>query len=214
MSDKAAERVNRIVERLLKGGRVSAGAGDAAEREAIRAAALLSGARESFPRPTPAFKRELAATLDAQGRPGWVSRRTAMVAGLGLALGGAAGVAYRARSESPAGPVPPVQPEPGRWVDVAALSEVPVGRALLVKAGAVEAFVSRSGDTLIAVSAICSHMPCHLDAQSDGTLLCPCHNKLFDASGKVLDWAYAAAVPPLRKVRVRVLNSRVEVLGT
>jgi Rieske Fe-S protein len=46
-------------------------------------------------------------------------------------------------------------------------------------------FVVRRGGQLTALSAICTHRHCKLDAEPDRTFYCPCHDSTFDAAGKV-----------------------------
>lgn len=46
-------------------------------------------------------------------------------------------------------------------------------------------FIVRRGANLFAVSAICTHRNCKLDAETDKTFSCPCHGSTFDADGKV-----------------------------
>ena len=46
-------------------------------------------------------------------------------------------------------------------------------------------FIVRRGANLFAVSAICTHRNCKLDAEADKTFYCPCHGSTFDADGKV-----------------------------
>jgi Rieske Fe-S protein len=45
-------------------------------------------------------------------------------------------------------------------------------------------FIVRRGPTLFAISAICTHRECKLDAEPDRTFYCPCHDSTFDANGK------------------------------
>jgi len=46
-------------------------------------------------------------------------------------------------------------------------------------------FLVRRGANLFALSAICTHRKCKLDAEADKTFYCPCHGSTFDADGKV-----------------------------
>jgi len=46
-------------------------------------------------------------------------------------------------------------------------------------------FIVRRGANLFALSAICTHRYCKLDAETDRTFYCPCHGSTFDADGKV-----------------------------
>src|SRR6202022_4050699 len=89
--DRAAERVDQLVESVLGGRRLKATPSDAAEREAILAAAGLAGSREGYPRMSPAFKRRLQGLLQGQPEPRLMTRRAALVAGIGVAAGGARG---------------------------------------------------------------------------------------------------------------------------
>jgi len=79
-------RIDKLVDRLLRGKRHKARAADAAERDAIMAAAELAAAREGYPRMSPTFRRRLASTLRAGDAPGLVSRRTALGAVVAIPL--------------------------------------------------------------------------------------------------------------------------------
>lgn len=46
-------------------------------------------------------------------------------------------------------------------------------------------FVIRSGEKLFALSAICTHRACKLNAASDHSFYCKCHGSTFDDGGKV-----------------------------
>jgi cytochrome b6-f complex iron-sulfur subunit len=46
-------------------------------------------------------------------------------------------------------------------------------------------FIVRRGANLFALSAICTHRKCTLDAEPDKTFYCPCHDSTFDPDGKV-----------------------------
>lgn len=48
-------------------------------------------------------------------------------------------------------------------------------------------FIVRRGAKLVAMSAICTHRKCKLDAEPDKTFYCPCHGSTFDADGKVTE---------------------------
>jgi Rieske Fe-S protein len=47
-------------------------------------------------------------------------------------------------------------------------------------------FVVRQGETLFAISAICTHRKCKLAAEPDRSFLCPCHGSRFDFGGRVM----------------------------
>ncbi len=106
-------------------------------------------------------------------------------------------------------------PQAGRWVDVAAIDEVAVGRPLRFSAGAVEGYLVNHGDgRLQAISAMCTHMPCALvfNAQQQ-RLDCPCHQAWFGLDGTPLWSGYPYRLPALPTVRTRVVSGRVEVLS-
>ena len=46
-------------------------------------------------------------------------------------------------------------------------------------------FLVRRGATFFAVSAICTHRKCELEAEPNQTFYCPCHGSTFDGNGKV-----------------------------
>ena len=216
MSNKPEDRVEKIIADLLRGRRLKLRGSDAEEKEAITAAARLAGARHGPERMRPEFRRALAAQVAATPRDGFMTRRAALVAGLSLAAG-AAGGAVLGRATEPTAPAhgapEAVEPSNGRWVDVAALADLAEGQGHLVSAGGVGAFVFRRGDSVSAVSSICSHLPCELwwDHRG-GSLACPCHPARFASDGKP---AGSYGLPALNPVHVRVTAAgRVEVLGT
>jgi nitrite reductase/ring-hydroxylating ferredoxin subunit len=235
--ERAAERLDSLVNDLLAGHQLRATHSDAAEQDAVRMAARLAGAREGYPRMSSAFRRRMGRLLE-KGEPApWVSRRAALVGGLGVAAG-ALGAAL-AGQLGRLGPVPGV-PQPAqhssatptasaapsaravieprgqvaRWLDTGILfAEMAEGQPRRVTAGSVGAFVFRKGDQVLAMSAYCTHLPCELVWRSkDHVLNCPCHNQLFDSDGLSLAEGYK--LPALPLVKTRVVNGRVEVLGT
>lgn len=214
MNRKPEDRFDKIISDLLRGRRLKLRGGDAEEKAAITAAARLAGARQGPQRMHPAFRKRLQQTLEQTPPEGRITRRAALVAGLGLAAG-AAGGALLGRATEPqvaagSGAIDPVH---GRWIDVAAMSDLEEGQGKLVAAGSVRAFVFRRGDTVSAVSSICSHLPCELwwDGGSSH-LACPCHPVSFHSDGQPSD---GYTLPPLNPVHVRVTGAgRVEVLGT
>jgi nitrite reductase/ring-hydroxylating ferredoxin subunit len=215
MNDRSENRVEKIVADLLRGRRLRLRGGDAEEKEAITAAARLAGMRHGPQRMNPAFRKGLERTLEETSSQGWITRRAALVAGLGIAAG-AAGGAILGRDLSPR-PVQaaaqPIEPLNGRWIDVAALNDLVEGQGKRVTAGGVGAFVFRHGDTVTAVSSVCSHLPCELwFDRHDGNLGCPCHPARFTPAGRPID---SYTLPALNPVHARVTAAgRVEVLGT
>ena len=216
MGERPEDRVDRIVGSLLRGRRLKLRGGDAEEKEAIVLAARLAAARGGPQRMSPAFRQRLVRQLGANPPESWMTRRAALVAGLGV-VAGAVGGGLLGRSLDGSGSQPPatagllVQPTNGRWIDVGALADFTPGQARMVKAGAVGAFVTRTGDSVSAVSSICSDLPCELwwDA-SQHALVCPCHNRTFTAQGSSIGMYKLRS---LDVVQARVKDGRVEVLG-
>jgi nitrite reductase/ring-hydroxylating ferredoxin subunit len=221
MPDTPENRVERIVNDLLRGRRLKLRGGDAEEKEAITVAARLAAARQGPQRMNPAFRKRLAEALDTPPKEGWLTRRAALVAGLGVAAGAVSGglVGKALQPAAPAAPAPPIarggliNPHPGRWVDVGALNEFTDGQGKRVTAGAVGAFVFRRGEAVTAVSSICSHLPCELWWNAGGhSLDCPCHPASFQRDGTPTNQTYG--LTSLNQVSIRVTTAgRVEVLG-
>lgn len=217
MNDKPENRVDKIVSALLHGKRLKLRAGDAEEKAAITTAARLAGARHGPQRMSPAFRKRIERALEQGFETGWMTRRAALVAGLGFAAGAAGGglvgralapeVAFNRGGQ-------PIEPVNGRWVDVAALTDLVEGRSKRVTAGGVSAFVFRNGNNVSAVSSVCSHLPCELWWNGkEGVLACPCHPASFMPDGNPTNQNYH--LPALNTVHVRVTDAgRVEVWGT
>jgi nitrite reductase/ring-hydroxylating ferredoxin subunit len=219
MPEGPENRVERIVSDLLHGKRLRLRAGDANEKEAITAAARLVAAGQGVQRMHPVFRKRMAEALETGPRGGWLTRRAALVAGLGIATGAAGGALIgRALEQGPATYVTPtarvIAPTNGRWLDVGALGDFAEGQAKRVTAGGIGAFLFRRGETVSAVSSVCSDLPCELSWNGGhGTLDCPCHPASFTPEGKPTSKVYP--LPSLALVSVRVTNAgRVEVLGT
>jgi nitrite reductase/ring-hydroxylating ferredoxin subunit len=208
-------RIEKIVSDLLRGKRLKLRAGDAEEKEAITTAARLAGARTGPQRMNPAFRKRLERALEQAPEEGRITRRAALVAGVGLAAGAAGGALLGRASVTPVvsqgGQA--IDPSDGRWIDVAAMSDLKEGAGKLVAAGSVRAFVFRKGDGVSAVSSICSHLACELWWDGDNAhLACPCHPAAFHRDGAPVA---GYGLPALNTVHVRVTDAgRVEVLGT
>jgi nitrite reductase/ring-hydroxylating ferredoxin subunit len=217
MNGKPEDRVDKIVSDLLRGRRLKLRGGDAEEKEAITSAARLAGSRTRPQRMRPEFRKRLAHALEQGPREDLLTRRNALVAGLGLAAGAIAGTMIGRTLEPHTGPLAVgevINPRNGRWIDVAPLSQLVEGQGKRVTAGSIGAYLFRHGDSVSAVSSICSHLPCELQWDGSGGLLaCPCHPATFTSAGVSTDDTYP--LPSLKTVRVRVTPAgRVEVFGT
>jgi len=214
MNGRPENRIEKIVADLLRGRRLKLRGGDAEEKAAITAAARLAGARQGPQRMHPAFRKRLAQSLEHAPNDGWITRRSALVAGLGLAAGAAGGVLLgRTAGPEPVKASETIEPVNGRWVDVGASADLVEGQGTRVVAGGIGAFLFRRGEQVTAVSSICSHLPCELSWDGGSAhLACPCHPAKFMSDGRPMG---PYALPTLNKVHVRVTPSgRVEVLGT
>ena len=58
-------------------------------------------------------------------------------------------------------------------------------------------FIIRRGGRLEALSSICTHRSCKLDAEPDRTFYCHCHGSTFAADGKVTDGPATRDLPVL-----------------
>ena len=58
-------------------------------------------------------------------------------------------------------------------------------------------FLIRRGGKLFALSAICTHKRCKLDAEPDRSFSCPCHGSTFDANGHVTEGPAKRDLPAL-----------------
>ena len=224
--EERPDRADAIVHDLLRGRRLRARPDDAPQRDAILAAARLAGARERYPRMTPAFRNRLQEMLSDKPRNA-LSRRTALVAGVVAAAGALGGVGLTRALEPSYEPAPPktgapvqapapglvIDPRPGRWIDVAAMSDLKEGAPSWVKVGdAFGVYLVRAADKVSALSDVCSHLPCSLHYVADRQVLnCPCHNANFDLAGRSLSETYP--LPPLAQARVRIVGGRVQVMG-
>jgi cytochrome b6-f complex iron-sulfur subunit len=105
-------------------------------------------------------------------------------------------------------------PNNGRWMRVAASSEVPDGVMHPFDLGSVNGFVRRVNGNPEAVSGVCTHQGCRLwfDA-SDDRLRCPCHSTSFAPSGQVLTHQLPIAPKPLPALMVREVNGVIEVFA-
>lgn len=224
--EEKPERLDAIVSDLLKGRRLRARPADAGQRDAVLAAARLAGAREGYPRMSPAYRKRLQDLLAKDSAPAF-SRRAALVAGIAAAAGALGGVGLGRGLEPTYHPAAPPQtgrapltngqvvidPRPGRWVDVAAMADLQEGQPSWVRVGdAFGVYLVRSAEKVTALSDVCSHLPCSLRfVASQGVLNCPCHNANFNLEGRSLAETYP--LPSLAQARVRIVNGRVQVMG-
>jgi Rieske Fe-S protein len=100
----------------------------------------------------------------------------------------------------------------GRWYDVAAVAAVPEGAVRRFTAGAVDGYLLNEKGRVWALSAICTHMGCHINwAEAHGRFECLCHSATFDRYGAPRAGLPLAALP---HIYVRVTSGRIYVWGT
>ena len=198
---------------------------DEQAQEMLAAAALRAG-QPGADAPHPDFveklERRLRSVIDSipvDAETPRVSRRRLLggaAAATAAAVGAGIGIDRLVeRAAEPGASSTELVPQAGRWVDVGAVEEVPVGRPLRFSAGAVEGFVVNHGSGVYqSVSAMCTHMPCTLAFNAGRQRLdCHCHDAWFGLDGKPLGSRYPYTLPPLPTVRTRVVEGRIEVFS-
>jgi cytochrome b6-f complex iron-sulfur subunit len=130
--------------------------------------------------------REPSPPLDAA-----VGRRALLRWGIGGGLGIALAAALRAAWRFLMPPLPTSRPTP---VAVPAAASLPVGGRLYVAEA--RAFVLRDEAGFYALSAICTHLGCLVQASGPG-YACACHGSRFDAGGAPLGGPAPRPLPAL-----------------
>lgn len=129
--------------------------------------------------------------------PGALSRRRFGFNGLLLAMAGALSASYGALALMAARFLYPARPAPRNWSFLVEVERMAPGESLPFRTpGGQVITVARTGRTgrvedFVALSGTCPHLGCqvHWEAQNN-RFFCPCHNGVFDASGR------ATAGPP------------------
>jgi nitrite reductase/ring-hydroxylating ferredoxin subunit len=188
------------------------------ELAALRAAARLRAAHPGASTPSPEFVDALARRL--RERPAGTGRtRRSFLRGAGLAAAAAVvGVAGDRVVSAVTGEHPreahqdgELVPWSARWTPVTTLAALQSKPVVRFTAGAVAGFVVRAGTTITAMSAVCTHQGCILDAAADmSRLVCPCHEQTFALDGRPNPGDYY--LTPLPRIRSRVNGDAVEVL--
>jgi len=113
------------------------------------------------------------------------SSRLAMLAGLAAGYGALGRIAARY--------LYPAQEAPQQWLFVTDLASLPPGASLRYLAPTGEPVaITRQGDAgvagdFVALSSTCPHLGCQVHWQAaEGQFFCPCHNGVFDPSGKAI----------------------------
>ncbi|MGO9507297.1 MAG: Rieske (2Fe-2S) protein [Mycobacterium sp.] len=222
-----ARGLRRYVEDLLRGRRPKPFQPDDFEAAQIRTAIELRAARPGGDAPRPEFLADLHGRLAQQmaGAPPppvpiQNTTRRQVIVGTSAAAAAAVGAVAvdRLVIGNPVTEVPAasgeLKPNDGRWMRVAASSEVPDGLMHPFDLGSISGFVRRVDGKPQAVSGVCTHQGCRLwfDAPDD-RLRCPCHSTSFASSGQVLTHQLPIAPKPLPTLMVREADGVIEVFA-
>jgi cytochrome b6-f complex iron-sulfur subunit len=222
MTDNAADRVARFVDDLLHGRRPRRFDASEEEAQAMTAAAGLVAGRVGADIPDKAaldrIHRKLSGALDESPvidlRP---TRRTwlrtlgtaAAAVVVGVALDEVA--THQSAADTSGGVATVLMPDNGTWRPVAAVTQLPVGHAMAVSTGSIDAVVVNDGGNISAVSGICTHLGCKLQPDdANRKLNCPCHQTAFSWSGKVLYYKLKNEPVTLPKIPSRVNEGQIE----
>jgi cytochrome b6-f complex iron-sulfur subunit len=192
----------------------------------LRAAIDLHAARPAADLPTPEFVASLRRQLSDETAANMTTRalpRRALITGASAAAAALAGVVVDRtllhRSDGagildrPPDPRGPLDLDPGRWQTVGSTTDLADGHVIRFATSSVIGFVSRNGESIVAVSGACTHLGCLLrDNQPAGRLDCPCHRTSFDYTGEVLFSQLSPPPPALPRVHARRNDDKVEVL--
>jgi cytochrome b6-f complex iron-sulfur subunit len=193
-----------------------------ADEDALRArqtAAMLRAAKPGAGLPSKEFLErmqgsihELVGARSAQPQPTQrPSRRSLLLAGAaGLAAGVAAVLGIEQVNKRTPTTAQRLLVENGSWKPVKALGDLPQDTPIAFRSGGIEGFLTRSGDTVTALSAVCTHMGCILNySKFRDRFECPCHGATFERDGHPTN--YSSPLSPLPSLQVRVERGQVEV---
>jgi cytochrome b6-f complex iron-sulfur subunit len=219
-------RFTAFVEALIQNRRPRGFRASQEDAEAMRVAIDLRATRAEEAAPSAQFVSDLhdRLTHELDDRPAetpvpLVSRRRLLEgAGVAAAAAGVA-VAIDRTAFGPSGQPArqsaqgQLAPNGGTWHTVAPSTALAEGVLTRFDTPAAIGFVTNDGGTLRAVSGVCTHQGCLLQAnQGAGRLDCPCHDAAFSASGALLFSQLPTRPGPLPRLQVRQQNGLVQVL--
>lgn len=149
--------------------------------------------------------------MNEPGSPARDDRRRLLAQVSTVAMTGGLVAAYGTLGAMGARFLYPTTPATGNWYFVCEVERLAAGQSLLYRtpAGATIA-VARQGKgsgvaDFIALSSTCPHLGCQVrwEAQND-RFFCPCHNGVFDPSGKAIAGPPAAAGQSLERYPLRI----------
>ena len=149
---------------------------------------------------------------ESSDRRGFLSTVSSVAMASGLAAGYGTFVAMAGRLLYPAGP------SVVGWLYVAAVDDLQVGDSLEYQAPSGETVViarqAADGDVedFIALSSVCPHLGCRVHWESNNDrFFCPCHNGVFDPSGKATSGPPADAGQSLPRFPLRINSGVLEI---
>lgn len=145
-------------------------------------------------------------------RPGDPSdRRDFLATASGLAMAGGLAAGYGAMGAIAARYLFPAKPDALEWVFLATLDRLAPGESLVFRSPAGEKVtVARRGpgatpEDFIALSSTCPHLGCQVHWEPQNTrFFCPCHNGVFEPSGKAIGGPPAEAGQSLPRYELRI----------
>lgn len=218
MSDP--DRFEEALDQLQRGQspKKHASAMDENERRMMQMAQLLKGA-VSEAGPDSRFTSQMRAKLAARSGEG-LSRRTAVIGGLGaIAAGVAAGMGLDRSLENSrqaggyAGRL--VDPAKGSWIRVFRLDEVPEGSLKTFQTDSLAGYLIRDKRGVWAYSRACTHMGCLVEYQDRrNVMVCPCHGAVFAVNGVFKRYPdRGGTLPPLPRIEARIRGGGIEVFS-
>jgi nitrite reductase/ring-hydroxylating ferredoxin subunit len=219
-------RFTAFVEALVQNRRPHRFRASPEEAEAMKVAIELRAAQAEDASPSPEFVSDLHDRLSQElaEQPvevpaPRVSRRW-LLEGAGVAAA-AAGVAVAIDRTvfAPSGHLATqtaqseISPDGGTWRTVASSAALANGVLTRFDTPGTVGFVTNDGGTLRAVSGVCTHQGCLLQAnQTAGRLDCPCHRTAFSPTGEVVFAELPSRPGPLPRLQVREQGGQVQVL--
>ncbi len=153
--------------------------------------------------------QEQSAKPQPASRP---SRRSLLLTGAaGIAAGIAAVLGIQQVGKTAPKPTAqgPLVEKNGSWKPVKALAELSENTPVAFRSGAIEGFLTRKGNQVTALSAVCTHMGCILNySKFRDRFECPCHGATFEKDGQPTN--YASPLSPLPSLQVRVEKGQVQ----
>ena len=187
------DRLNRFIDALQGGRRPERGQATTPEElDELRMAATIMGSRAENAQPDPEFLDSLRSRLKLAHRADCRLSRAGLLRAAGFWAAGVAsglGVAWSVGVR----PTPSATPLPaseaalpaGKWFAAGLLADLGPHEVVPFDAGAIPTFLIREGDSVKALSRVCTHMACLLHFQKDESEFeCPCHGATFDLRGQ------------------------------